>query len=208
MAWEPLSHLTANCTLICSIRSFGKLKPQRCLLTSRRFIACYDLVLLVHISSSPSMNNFTSTVLLYFFIWIAIFGLCVSISAGLIFQPKPHTDSNTYLFCGVFLGVASAIFVYTLNTLFDQQVSLIQYNFAQQLLELERNSSLSIFNQEVWSQDRNTKLQNLAQFKESLILLSSIFGAGVSGNLIVSSIMRNRESLVQLSRHPPELGST
>ena len=103
-------------------------------------------------------------------------------------------ESDAYLACGSVLGLISVIFVFVLNFPFDQQAEDIRNKFDRMLLDLERKKLLSAFVQETWAQTRASKLEHLARFKEFVTLLVSVFGAGVSGNLIVSAITSKRST--------------
>ena len=113
------------------------------------------------------MTKFQIVVIASSIVWLAILGVSILGASGLALNFIKN-ESSSYLFWGGLLGLSSVIFVFLLNIPFDEEAQAIQKNANQK--------------------------EKLSQLKEFIGLLVSVFGGGISGNLIVSAIIEHRKT--------------
>lgn len=139
---------------------------------------------LLLIASHPFMTEFQLHIFLLSMAWLVILGACIFGASGLALNFIKN-ESSSYFFWGALLGISSAIFVFWLNISFSQEAQEIQS---------DANQKIPAF--VAWAQERSERLSLL---KEFIGLLVSVFGGGISGNLIVSAIAEHRKAQVNRS---------
>jgi len=101
-------------------------------------------------------------------VWVLVVVVCYFAAAGKISFFFFRNDSSAYLICGGIIGLASIAFVMVVSFQTDPQAT------------------------QAWFGNQPSALHRFDKVKEYLNLVVTIFGAGISANLIASAITESR----------------
>ena len=135
------------------------------------------------------MGNFLCAIAVCFFIWAVISAFGVYVAEGRFLYSKLDTEVKAYFIGGAIIGLATVFFGLALIILFEKQTEHIQLIYDVTIHNHEHSNSSTTFDQEA----KTNELARLENIKEFFNLLVAVFGAGVSGNLIVAAIIKQRD---------------